>query len=94
MLRVNVQNTILQAGAHSPLKEGRYVKTSISNTGSQISQENLKRLFQEGFTTKAGGKGVGLAVSAQIIKEHGGCIEARSEKDVGTTFDVYLPAVA
>lgn len=70
-----------------------WVWVSVSDTGSGISDEDLKHIFEAFYTTKPVGQGtgLGLAVSYNIVEQHGGRIEVESELDVGTTFTVYLP---
>lgn len=71
------------------------VKISFSDTGHGIPQENLQRIFEPFFTTKSNKKsvGLGLAISFNIIREHGGEIKVESEVGKGTTFSIYLPPV-
>ena len=76
-----------------PLQEGKYVKITIKDQGSGISQEHLQKIFDPYFTTKETGNGLGLATSFSIIKKHDGYITAESELGVGTTFYIYLPAL-
>ena len=75
-----------------PLQEGRHVKITIKDQGTGISQEDLQKIFDPYFTTKATGSGLGLATVFSIIKKHDGYITAESEIGVGTTFYIYLPA--
>jgi signal transduction histidine kinase len=63
----------------------------LTDSGTGISEEDLKMIFEPLFTTKAKGIGLGLALSKQIIEVHGGTIEARSEVGRGTTFIIKLP---
>ena len=65
----------------------------FSDSGPGISKENLKRIFDPGFTTKGVGVGTGLGLSIvhQIIEHHGGRIECETERGFGTTFRIYLP---
>jgi two-component system NtrC family sensor kinase len=65
----------------------------ISDTGSGISEESLARIFDPFYTTKSekGGTGLGLSVSYGIIKQHGGDIDAKSEKGRGSQFRIRLP---
>jgi signal transduction histidine kinase len=64
---------------------------SITDTGVGIPQENLDKLFEPLFTTKAKGIGLGLAVTKTLVEGHGGSIEVESEVGKGTTFTVRLP---
>jgi two-component system, cell cycle sensor histidine kinase and response regulator CckA len=85
-------------GAESELEgvsatKPKYVRVSVSDTGSGISTENLSKIFDPYFTTKSRGTGLGLATSYAVIKKHGGRIEVESRVGKGTTFHVYLPAL-
>jgi len=76
-----------------PDTNGR-VKISVGDNGAGISAENLKKIFAPFFTTKPPGKGTGLGlyVCYGIIEGMGGTMEVESQRGVGTTFVVYLPA--
>jgi len=74
------------------LKEGKYVKVTIKDHGTGISDENMQKIFDPYFTTKKSGSGLGLSTCFSIIKKHGGHISVESEPGVGTTFNIYLPA--
>ena len=67
------------------------VRLEIADTGEGISPENIKKLFQPLFTTKARGIGLGLVVCRNLTETHGGRIEVRSEPGKGTVFAVLLP---
>ncbi|HJO94593.1 MAG TPA: PAS domain S-box protein [Victivallales bacterium] len=75
--------------------QGPVLCLSISDTGCGISVDNLNRIFTPFFTTKKIGKGTGLGLSVVhgIIKNHGGKIKVDSEIGIGTTFNIYLPAI-
>jgi len=80
----------IQAG---PDTNGR-VKLSVRDNGAGISPDNLKKIFAPFFTTKPPGKGTGLGlyVCYGIIEGMGGTMEVESQRGVGTTFVVRLPA--
>ena len=70
------------------------VETRISDTGVGIKREDLTRIFDLFFTTKAPGRGTGqgLALVHSIIAQsHGGEIDVETEQGVGTTFVIRLP---
>lgn len=77
-------------------KENNKIEISVKDNGIGISPENLKKIFTPFFTTKPVGKGTGLGLSVcyGIINDMGGVMEVSSEKGIGTTFMIYLPASA
>lgn len=81
---------------HPEARPGRFICLSVTDTGSGIAPENLRRVFDPFFTTKEVGKGTGLGLATVygIVKQHQGWIEVESEVGVGSVFRVYLPASA
>jgi PAS domain S-box-containing protein len=67
------------------------VSVQISDTGRGINESDLARIFEPFFSTRAKGTGLGLWVTQDIVRHHGGRIEATSEEGKGTTFNVILP---
>jgi len=68
----------------------------VADKGPGIAEANLGELFKPFFTTKHGGHGLGLAVSQNIVLEHGGRIVAMnrpSDEGTGAAFEVQLPIV-
>jgi two-component system NtrC family sensor kinase len=74
------------------VNQGREVEVSIRDTGPGIPEENLGRIFEPFFSTKGGSSlGIGLAVSWNIISQHGGRLEAESKPGGGATFRIIMP---
>ncbi len=67
------------------------VSIEISDNGSGIPDEVLKKIFVPFYSTKPTGSGIGLSLSRQIIRNHGGQISVQSKEGEATTFKVALP---
>ena len=91
-ITITIENIDIGIENALALKEGRYIKVSVKDRGTGISEENLPKIFDPYFTTKKAGSGLGLATSYSIIKKHGGLITVESELGNGATFYIYLPA--
>ncbi len=74
--------------------EAGEVRVTIADTGEGIADEHRARIFEPFFSTKARGTGLGLALTHQIVVEHGGGIDVDSQLGRGTTFTVRLPAAS
>jgi PAS domain S-box-containing protein len=68
-----------------------FVKINISDTGKGIPPHIIHKIFDPFFTTKPKGIGLGLSITYQIIKKHGGTIRVESELGKGTSFVINLP---
>jgi len=79
------------SGAEGP-GASEVVEISFKDTGVGIPPENLSRIFEPLFTTKARGIGLGLAISKLYVERHKGTIEAESRVNQGSTFTIKLPA--
>lgn len=64
---------------------------AVADSGTGIAPENLPRIFEPGFSTRAGSPGLGLAVCKTILEQHRGTIEVSSQPGHGTTFTLKLP---
>ncbi len=78
------------------LHKSEAVQIQFVDTGEGIATENLKKIWDPFFTTKAErkGTGLGLAICRRIVEEHGGAIEIESERGWGTTVRMLFPATA
>jgi signal transduction histidine kinase len=85
--------------AVSVSKNGRVARVAVQNSGSTISEEDRRRVFDRFYRTdkarsrSKGGAGLGLSISKWIAEAHGGTITVQSDPAVGTTFIVSLPLV-
>jgi PAS domain S-box-containing protein len=68
-----------------------FIAIAVQDTGMGISAENIQKIFEPLFTTKAKGIGLGLSVSQKLVKANGGRIEVKSEVGKGSTFTIFLP---
>jgi signal transduction histidine kinase len=67
------------------------IRISVCDTGTGISKENLKKIFEPYFTTKSNGTGLGLTLVYKIIREHQGEMSVDSREGEGTDFEIILP---
>lgn len=74
-----------------PDQELYYVFLEISDTGTGITAENLKKIFNPFFTTKSDGLGLGLSICSRLMEENNGKIDVVSHEGQGTTFVLALP---
>jgi PAS domain S-box-containing protein len=96
-LRLRTSNRRLeaaQARAIPGARPGPYVTIEVSDSGTGISPEALKHIWEPFFTTKEAGKGTGLGLSTVrgIVESHQGFIELETAPDRGTTFSINIPA--
>jgi PAS domain S-box-containing protein len=70
-----------------------FVEVKVTDTGDGIASENLIKVFEPLFTTKAKGVGLGLSISKALIEKQGGTLEVESQVGQGTTFTIRLPVI-
>ena len=77
---------------HTHQEDNKIVMT-VSDTGIGIPAVNMRRIREPFFTTKATGqgKGLGLSISHEIVKDFGGRIDVQSNENKGTTLKVRFP---
>jgi CheY-like chemotaxis protein len=90
-LFVSASNVAISENNNLALAAGEYVKISFIDEGCGIAAEDLGRIFDPYFTSKACGSGLGLASTYTIIKKHCGHISVSSAPGKGTTFTIFLP---
>ena len=73
--------------------EGDYIHIKISNNGEPISQEKQKSIFEEGFTTKPTGSGLGLHICANNLKTQNATLKLTKSTTEITEFEIILPIV-
>jgi signal transduction histidine kinase len=71
---------------------GEYAFLRVQDQGTGIREEHMKRLFEPFFTTKPMGRGMGLATTRAIVRDHHGQVRLESVPGEGTTVTAWLPA--
>ena len=97
-LTVHVENSVLDdqyVAMNIQAKAGRYVKITVTDSGTGMPPDVVDKIFEPFFTTKELNKGTGLGLSTvmAIVKSHEGIINVYSEPGKGTAFNIYLPAM-
>lgn len=96
ILTIRAENTEVDketSRRHAAARVGEFVRIAIQDTGTGISKEHLKKIFNPFFTTKLAGRGSGLGLvdALDIAQSHRGFIIVNSESGKGSEFLVYLP---
>jgi len=71
--------------------EDAAIRIEIADTGTGVDPQHAQKIFQPFFTTKHGGTGLGLAVSRQLIEQHGGTLSVADNPGGGAVFVIRLP---
>ncbi len=97
-LTIRARNLTLATNAVRGLPAGRYICLSVADTGTGIPPDTLLRVFDPYFSTKQRGEqkgmGLGLTICLSVVTRHRGTITVESTVGQGTTFYIYLPALA
>jgi CheY-like chemotaxis protein len=99
VLTIGTANVVLDrafATAHPGAVEGWYAVLSVTDSGTGMPPEVMRRIFEPFFTTKERGQGTGLGLAAVYgtVKQLGGYISVESEPGRGTTFRSHFPKTA
>jgi signal transduction histidine kinase len=70
---------------------GSLVQIDFQDQGGGIDPAAAERIFEPGFTTKAGSPGLGLSVCKKVVEQHAGTIRVLGSAQPGSTFSVMLP---
>ena len=95
-LYLETENIILGEKEAKPdkVKPGRYVKISVTDTGTGMDETIRERVLSSPSSPRGGmgkGTGLGLSMAYGTVKGHAGVIKVYSEPGRGTTFTIYLP---
>jgi signal transduction histidine kinase len=81
--------------AHGALaRGGAHVFLSVTDSGAGMDDETRTHIFDESFSTKGAGRGMGLSIALDILRDHGGAIKVVSVPAVGSIFEVLFPALS
>ncbi len=95
-LSISTENCYLDypLKGYNTVKEGDYVRLTVSDTGTGIGEEDREKIFEPFYTKKVMGKsgtGLGLAVVWSTVKDHQGYIQLESVIGKGSSFHLYFP---
>ena len=90
----NARDAMPEGGALklTAVRNADHVEISVQDSGVGIPPENLSRILEPLYSTKAKGIGLGLSITSEILRRHHGTLQVRSEPGAGSTFTVRLPS--
>jgi two-component system nitrogen regulation sensor histidine kinase NtrY len=86
---MNKKGTISLLAAYD--RDSRHVLVTVTDTGPGLPVEDLDRIFLPTFSTKKKGRGLGLAIVSQIVREHEGLVRVENNRPMGAKFIIELP---
>lgn len=92
---VSIKRKRLKKNNSQRLVAGEYVAITVSDDGCGMDEETQKRIFDPFFSTKdrTQGSGLGLSIVYSLVQRAGGEILIKTQKNKGTSVDIYLPSV-
>jgi len=90
-IELNTRLLDAQAVPKGMAAQNGVIAVSVIDHGTGMSPETKRRIFEAFYSTKQHGTGLGMMITQEIIKKHGGQIEIESEEGKGTTVTVFLP---
>lgn len=87
---MNKKGTIILLAAYD--RDARHVLVTVADTGPGVPVEDTDKIFLPSFSTKKKGRGLGLAIVSQIVREHEGFIRVENNRPAGAKFIIELPA--
>lgn len=87
------ENEATQITLSAGITSGNHIFMRVADNGTGIEPEVQERIFIPFFTTKATGSGIGLTISRQIMHQHHGSIEVKSDEGMGCTFTLLFPII-
>lgn len=90
----NARDAMPEGGALklAAISNADHVEICVQDTGVGIPPENLSRILEPLYSTKAKGIGLGLSIANEILRRHQGTLQVKSEPGVGSSFTVRLPS--
>ncbi len=89
---VRAENAVLDE-RHVSGYRGKFVRISVQDQGSGISEEDRERIFVPFYSTKKDGRGLGLSICYSIVRKHEGFINVDASSDRGTLVSFHLPVL-
>jgi PAS domain S-box-containing protein len=93
VIELRLENHAQVTEGSFPAVRANYVCLTIADNGPGIPPDRRAHIFEPFYTTRERGAGLGLAITYNIVKRHGGFVRVQSEPDAGSKFEIFLPAL-